>query len=123
MNHHSSRRGRRVRLRLRRALPVLALLAQIGALAPPAFAAEKEAAAKAAPLSGVVNVNTASLEELQLLPGIGESRAAAIVAARTERGGFKSVDELVEVKGIGEAMLARLRPYVSVSGKSTAGAR
>ena len=65
-------------------------------------------------------MNIASPEELQILPGIGESRAQAIVAERDERGGFKSVDELVEVKGIGEAMLVRLRPYVSLSGKSTA---
>lgn len=74
----------------------------------------------ASALTGVVNVNIASPEELELLPGIGETRAAAIVAERDDRGGFKSVDELVEVKGIGEAMLVRLRPYVSLSGKSTA---
>ena len=71
-------------------------------------------------LQGVVNVNTATLEQLQLLPGIGESRARAILATREARGGFKSVDELVEVKGIGEASLARLRPFVRVEGKTTA---
>ena len=73
----------------------------------------------AAALSGVVNVNAASLDQLQMLPGVGESRAKAIVAARKQRGGFKSVDELVEVKGIGEALLARLRPYVRTSGNTT----
>lgn len=71
-------------------------------------------------LQGKVNVNTATAEELQLLPGIGEARARALIATRKQRGGFKSVDELVEVKGIGATGLARMRPYVSLSGKTTA---
>jgi competence protein ComEA len=71
-------------------------------------------------LSGVVNVNTASAEELQLLPGVGESRARAIVEARKTRGGFKSVEELVEVKGIGSSLLEQIRPYLVVNGKTTA---
>ncbi|MEE2664785.1 MAG: ComEA family DNA-binding protein [Myxococcota bacterium] len=103
----SMNRGRSVRA----VLPVLAV-ALLVALAQPAFAAE--------PLSGVVNVNIASVEELVLLPGIGESRAKAIVALRENRGGFDSVDELVDVKGIGNAMLAKLRPYVSLEGRTTA---
>lgn len=77
--------------------------------------------AQAAPrLTGVVNVNTASVEELELLPGVGEARARAMVALRKERGGFKSIDELKDVKGIGDAGLARLRPYVRIDGKTTA---
>ena len=71
-------------------------------------------------LTGVVNVNTATAEELQLLPGIGESRAQALIDTRKERGGFKSVDELIEVRGIGEASFGRLRPFVVVSGRTTA---
>jgi comEA protein len=71
-------------------------------------------------VSGVVNVNTASREELQLLPGVGEVRAVAIVATRKQRGGFKKLDELMEVSGIGEAMLARMRPHVTLTGKTTA---
>jgi comEA protein len=96
-------------------LAAIALLCLCAAAAP-ALAAP----ASGASLTGVVNVNTASPEELQVLPGIGESRAQAIVAEREQRGGFKSVEELVDVKGIGEGMLVRLRPYVSLSGKSTA---
>jgi competence protein ComEA len=69
---------------------------------------------------GVVNVNTATLEELTELPGIGEARAKAILDARRERGGFKSVDELLEVRGIGPANLEKLRPHLSVSGKGGA---
>ena len=71
-------------------------------------------------LSGTVNVNTATLDELTLLPGIGESRAKAVIETRKRRGGFKSVDELLEVKGIGDASLERLRPHVTTQGKTTA---
>lgn len=74
----------------------------------------------AADLTGVVNVNTASSEELQLLPGIGESRAQAILAERKRQGGFHSLDDLVAVKGIGEAGLARMRPHLTLTGKTTA---
>lgn len=73
-----------------------------------------------ADLRGVVNVNTASSEELQLLPGIGESRARAILDAREKSGGFQSVEELTQVKGIGPAALERLRPHLAVKGKTTA---
>lgn len=95
-----------------RALLSAAAAVMLLASAQQAFAAD--------PLSGVVNVNIATIEELTLLPGIGESRARAIVALREDRGGFKHVDELVEVQGIGETMLAKLRPYVSLEGKTTA---
>jgi len=71
-------------------------------------------------LVGTVNINTATPEQLELLPGIGEARARAIVSMRKQRGGFKSVDELTEVKGIGEAALERLRPFVRTEGKTTA---
>ena len=71
-------------------------------------------------LTGVVNVNTATADELQLLPGVGESRARAVIALRKQRGGFKSVEQLEEVKGIGPTGLARMRPFVSLSGKTTA---
>ncbi len=71
-------------------------------------------------LKGFVNVNTATVDQLVLLPGIGESRANALIQARKQRGGFKTVDELLEVKGIGEAGLAKLRPHVALKGKTTA---
>lgn len=95
-----------------RALALALVVALLAAAAAPA--------ADDGRLVGVVNVNTATVEELQLLPGIGETRARAIVAARQQRGSFKSVDELVDVKGIGQASLARLRPFVRVDGKTTA---
>lgn len=97
--------------RTRALLSALVLGFVLAAGTAPAFAAPK--------LSGVVNVNTASAEQLTLLPGIGEARAREIVAAREQRGGFKRVEDLLAIKGIGEASLAKLRPYVSLQGDST----
>lgn len=61
-----------------------------------------------------VNVNTAGAEELQTLPGVGPATAKAIVAWREENGRFRSVDDLLDVSGIGKATLAKFRDRVSV---------
>lgn len=59
-----------------------------------------------------VNINTASVEELcEVLPGIGEVKAKRIVEYRDAAGGFDSIDELLNVKGIGEKTLEKIRPY------------
>ncbi len=71
-------------------------------------------------LVGVVNINTASAEQLELLPGVGPVRAAEIISHRKSRDGFKRVEELVDVSGIGPVALERIRPHVTVSGKTTA---
>jgi len=68
----------------------------------------------AARSSGLVNINSATVEELCTLPGIGPVTAERIVAYRAERGRFASVDELEQVKGIGPKKLAKLRPLVTV---------
>jgi competence protein ComEA len=70
------------------------------------------------PTEGVVNVNTATAEQLALLPGIGPSRAEAIIQARQNRP-FRAVQDLLRVRGIGPATLQNLRPYVSVDGETT----
>lgn len=62
----------------------------------------------------LVNINAATLEALEALPGIGPVTAQRIIDYRTEHGAFASVDQLVEVKGIGDKSLAKLRPLVSV---------
>lgn len=60
-------------------------------------------------------INTATMEELMLLPGIGESRAKEIVAFREENGGIDSIEELRKVKGIGPAIAAELEEFVRFS--------
>jgi competence protein ComEA len=61
-----------------------------------------------------VNLNTATQEQLEALPGIGPTYAQSIIAARTSRGGFTSVNELREVRGIGDKRFADLAPLVTV---------
>jgi len=62
-----------------------------------------------------INVNTATQEELQTLNGIGASTAAAIIDYRDQTGEFKSINSLLEVKGIGEKKLAKLSDQLTVS--------
>ncbi len=76
-------------------------------------------AASAAPsattsTSTLVNINTATQEQLEELPGVGPVTALAIIDWRTSNGGFTSVDELLAVDGIGDATLADLAPYVTI---------
>ncbi len=66
------------------------------------------------PGAAVVDLNRASAKELQALPGIGPARASAIVRWRGEHGSFQTVDDLLEVPGIGPATLERLRALVVV---------
>ena len=63
---------------------------------------------------GPVNLNTATLEQLETLDGVGPATAQKIVDYREQHGGFKSVDELDQVSGIGEKRLAALRDHVGV---------
>ena len=67
-----------------------------------------------APAGPLVNINTASETELETLPEVGPVTAQAILQWRSEHGGFSSVDELLEVDGIGDATLGKLAPYVTV---------
>jgi len=67
---------------------------------------------------GVININTASAEQLRLLPGIGPSRAARIVSFRSLKP-FRRVLELARVKGIGRKTIRRLKAYLRVEGPTT----
>ncbi|MBI3932760.1 MAG: helix-hairpin-helix domain-containing protein [Acidobacteria bacterium] len=69
--------------------------------------------AKPAP-AGKVNLNTATAEQLEVLPGVGPKLAARIVEYRQKSGAFKSAQELMNVKGIGEKSFGKLEGYLTV---------
>jgi competence protein ComEA len=97
--------------------PAIALGLLVLAAASPFAAASPARAGKA--VDGVVNLNTAAPEVLGLLPGIGPAKAAEIATYR-KRHPFRTVDELVRIKGIGRKMVRRLRPHLAVAGPTTA---
>ena len=90
-----------------------ALLAALVLTSGPAFAAAAPAPA------GKVNLNTATVSQLEDLPGIGPSLAARIVEHRQKNGAFKTVDDLMAVKGIGEKNFAKIQGYLSVGATAT----
>lgn len=94
------------------AIPLLGLL-----LAAPALAATGET--DPAPAKKTVNLNQASGAELTRLPRVGEKLADRIVAYRTQHGPFKRIEDLMEVKGVGEKLFHSLKPYLAVSGPTT----
>lgn len=83
------------------------------------FAAAFAAAADTAQSAGVVNINTADADQLQLLPRVGPALAGRIIDYREANGPFRTIDEIVAVKGIGESSLERLEPYLATSGETT----
>ena len=70
--------------------------------------------------AAVVNVNTATKEELTTVKGIGEKRAQEIIDYRKKNGDFKSVDDLEKVPGVGPGTMKQIRSQVTVSGKTAA---
>ncbi|ORJ64222.1 ComEA family DNA-binding protein [Mycobacterium simiae] len=92
-----------------------ALGSSVAAGAAPAPAAPAPASGSARPKpGGVLDLNTATVEQLDALPGVGPVTAAAIVAWRQSNGKFASVDQLADVDGIGPARLDKLRALVRV---------
>jgi competence protein ComEA len=92
---------------------VLVGVPPVGGVAASAASAGAPAGTGGTP-SALVNINTASETELEALPGVGPVTASAIVQWRTDNGAFTSVDDLVEVSGIGEKTLADLAPLVTL---------
>jgi competence protein ComEA len=69
-----------------------------------------------------VNLNTATVAQLEALPGIGKSTAERILEYREKSGGFKKVEDLMNVRGIGEKSFLKLKPLITVSSAKTASA-
>ena len=84
-----------------------------GAAAPPAVAGAPTAAA-ATPGGALVNINTASLTELEALSGVGPSTAQKIIDYRTANGGFTSVEQIMDVPGIGDAKFAAMKDSITI---------
>ncbi len=104
-------------------LSLLAAALLLGGSVAEAKPGDKAPAAQKAPAAaqaaqGVVNINTASEEQLKLLPRIGASKARRIVQYRTKQK-FKTTWDLAHVKGIGRKTLRRLRPFLVVQGETT----
>ena len=72
----------------------------------------------APPISGVANLNTATLEQLELLPGVGPSRAKAILAYRSQKP-FAKTEDVRKVKGVGKGVFKKMGSHVAVSGPNT----
>lgn len=89
-------------------LSMVIMTMMVGMLALPCSAASEEHAISS------VNINTAGAAELSVLPGIGESKANAIISYRSEHGPFSSVNELTKVRGIGTGLLEKIRDLVQV---------
>jgi competence protein ComEA len=86
----------------------------VGGTPPSGAAAEAVPSGAPSGAATLVNLNTATETELDTLPDVGPVTAASILQWRDQHGGFTSVDELLEVDGIGEVTLGKLAPYVTV---------
>lgn len=97
---------------------MLTAIALVLALGPCVAAAqEKRPAAPAA--QTLVNLNTASVSMLEGLPGIGKATADRIVEYRQKSGGFKKIEELMNIRGIGEKSFLKLKPMITVTTPKT----
>ena len=101
----------------RHCLPVLVLVSLCAAAPHAAAQTATRTSAKASPAVGVVNLNTASASDLEGLPGIGAKTAARIVEYRQKNGPFKKIEELMNVRGVGEKNFLKLKPQISVAAR------
>lgn len=81
--------------------------------------AEEGTQEASAAVGGQVNINAAGVEELALLPHVGAATAQRIVEHREKNGAFKSAEDLLLVRGIGDKTFDDIRPYIALSGKTT----
>ena len=82
----------------------------------------KNAKSVKAAVPASVNINTASVKELDALPGIGTKTAALIVEYRQKNGPFKKIEELMNVRGVGEKNFLKLKPQIAVAARAESAA-
>ena len=102
----------------RQCLSALAIVSLFAAAPHAAFAQATSRAAKASATAGIVNINTASAADLEALPGIGAKTAARIIEYRQKNGPFKKIEELMNVRGVGEKNFLKLKPQITVTAKA-----
>jgi competence protein ComEA len=101
----------------RHSLPLAVLVSLCAVSAPPALAQTSQAPSRAATMpaaTATVNLNTATAADLEALPGIGAKTAARIVEYRQKNGPFKKVEDLMNIRGVGEKNFLKLKPQITV---------
>jgi competence protein ComEA len=91
----------------------LALAGGVNAMAAQSTAGAKPKAA--APATAPINLNSATAMQLETLPGVGKATAQRIVEYRQKNGGFKKVEDLMNIRGLGEKGFLKIKPLVTVS--------
>jgi competence protein ComEA len=97
---------------------VLAICGTFLITAPVVHAQQSPDAAQGAAAKAAININTATVDQLETLPGIGRKTAERIIEYRTKSGGFKRIEDLMNVKGIGEKSFLKLKPLIVVPPKT-----
>ena len=94
---------------------VLAICGTVLITSPALKASAQAPQAEAQAASKAINLNLATVDQLETLPGIGRKTAERIVEHRTKNGNFKKIEELMNVKGIGEKSFLKLKPMIVVT--------
>jgi len=108
---------------VRMVLSIVAAAVMLSAFPPVSLVAQSKASSQATAAKStsgkLVNINTASAAELDGLPGIGAKTAALIVEYRQKNGPFKKIEELMNVRGVGEKNFLKLKDQISVGNAKT----
>ena len=96
----------------------LAICGAILTASPGYTSTTQQAAPPAAQGAPALNLNAATVDQLETLPGVGRKTAERIIEYRTKNGGFKRIEDLMNVKGIGEKSFLKLKPLIAVPVKT-----